>query len=199
MARDDWRLRIELTNEHGGGLLQRLGRWDNDARELAHDLKDMRLAVTRDDDTVFVYAGSSLELEKARTLIDAELKELDATPLAIVVEHWLADEGRWDDDASAADVDGDVLAEGYAPWEVRVELEHHDEARRLAEQLEGEGYGVVRRWNFVIAGCATREQAEELAARVHGRVEAGGEVIWEAAPFNPFAVFGGIGDAGGPI
>jgi hypothetical protein len=194
MARDDWRLRIELANEHGGGLLRRLGRWDDDARELAHDLKDRRLAVTRDDDTVFVYAGSSLELEKARTLIEAELQELGATPLALVIEHWLADEGRWDDDASPTDVDRDMVDEGYAPWEVRVELDHHDEARRLAEQLEAEGYGVVRRWNFVIAGCATREQADELAKRVHGRVEAGGEVIWETMPGNPWAVFGGLAD-----
>ena len=57
----------------------------------------------------------------------------------------------------------------------------------------------MRRWNFVIAGCATREQADQLAERVHGKVEAGGELVWETLPGNPFAVFGGIGDAGGPI
>jgi hypothetical protein len=198
MARDDWRLRIDLSSGQGGGLLRRLGRWD-DARELAHDLKDRRLAVTRDDDTVFVYAASSLELERARTLIEAELAELGADAHTIAVEHWLAAEGRWDDDPAGSDVDGEVLAEGYAPWEVRVQAATRDEARKLAEQLEAEGYGVVRRWNFVIAGCASREQAEELAARVHGRIEAGGEVVWETLPGNPFAVFGGIGDAGGPI
>lgn len=198
MARDDWRLRIDLSGGQGGGLLRRLGRWD-DARELAHDLKDRRLAVTRDDDTVFVYAASSLELERARTLIEAELAELGAEARTIVVEHWLAAEGRWDDDPAGSDVDGEVLAEGYAPWEVRVEATSRDAARQLADRLEAEGYGVVRRWNFVIAGCASREQAEELAARVHGRIEAGGEVVWETLPGNPFAVFGGIGDAGGPI
>jgi hypothetical protein len=199
MARDDWRLRIELADDAASGLLGRLGVWESEARELAHDLKDRRLAVTRDDDTVFVYASSSLELEQARAVIDQELAELDAAPQRLVVEHWLADEGRWDDDPTEVDVDGEVLAEGYAPWEVRVRAQDHDAARALADELEAEGYGVVRRWQLVIAGCASREQAEALAARVHGTVEAGGELVWETMPGNPFAVFGGIGDAGGPI
>jgi hypothetical protein len=200
MGRDDWRLRIELEDEHGSGLLQRLARWDDRARELAQDLKNRRLAVTRDDDTVFVYASTSLELEQARTLIEAELEELGAKAESIAVEHWLADEGRWNDDPAGSDVDGDLLAEGYAPWEVRIQAADHEAARRLAEQLESEGYGISQRWHFVIAGCATREQAEELAARVHGTVEAGGERVWETMPGNPFAVFfGGLADAGGPI
>jgi hypothetical protein len=199
MARDDWRLRIELADDDASGLLGRLGLWESDARELAHDLKDRRLAVTRDDDTVFVYASSSLELERARAVIEEELAGLDAAPERIVVEHWLAGEERWDDDPTGVDVDEEVLAEGYAPWEVRVRARDHEAARALADQLEGEGYGVVRRWHLVIAGCASREQAEELAARVHGTVEAGGELVWETMPGNPFAVFGGIGDVGGPI
>jgi hypothetical protein len=199
MARDDWRLRIDLADEVGGNLLGRLGLWESDAQELAHDLKDRRLVVTRDDDTVFVYASSSLELEQARIVIERELEDLDAPPLAVAVEHWLSDEERWDDEAPGPSREDEVLAEGYAPWEVRVSTRSREAARELANQLAGEGYGVVRRWNFVIAGCATREQAVELAARVHGQVEAGGELVWETLPGNPFAIFGGIGDAGGPI
>jgi hypothetical protein len=199
MARDDWRLRIELAGEVGGNLLGRLGLWESDARELAHELKDRRLAVTRDDDTVFVYASSSLELERARTVIERELEDLDAPPLSIAVEHWLIDEERWDDDAAGPSREDEVLAEGYAPWEVRIPTRSREEARKLADELAAQGFGVVRRWRFVIAGCSTREQAVELAARVHGEVEAGGELVWETLPGNPFAVFGGIGDAGGPI
>jgi hypothetical protein len=199
MGRDDWRLRIVLADEAGGNLLGRLGHWDSDARELAHDLKDRRLVVTRDDDTVFVYASSSLELEQARTVIERELEDLDAPPRSVAVEHWLTDEERWDDEAPGPSREDEVLAEGYAPWEVRVSTRSREAARELADQLEAEGYGVVRRWNFVIAGCATREQAVELAARVHGEVETGGELVWETLPGNPFAIFGGIGDAGGPI
>lgn len=199
MARDDWRLRVELAEAGTGGLLERLGLWDSDAHELAGELKDHRLAVTEDDGTVFVYASSSLELEQARQVIENELAELDAQPEQIVSEHWLAGEDRWDSDAPAPDSDAQVLAEGYAPWEVRIPCATHQAARELADKLEADGYGIVRRWRFVIAGCASQQQANELAARVHGTVEPGGQLVWESTPGNPFAVFGGLGDAGGPI
>jgi hypothetical protein len=45
----------------------------------------------------------------------------------------------------------------------------------------------------VIAGTATKEDAEALAARVHGDVEAGGELVYEVTPQTPFAIFGGLG------
>jgi hypothetical protein len=199
MARDDWRLKIKLAEHERKGLLGRLQFWDSDASELAHELKERRLAVTEDDDVVFVYASSSLELDKARAAIEQELDELGAQPTSVQVEHWLASEERWDDDTSGETVDSDLLAEGYAPWEVRIPAASREQAGRLARELEREGYGVVRRFRYVIAGCASREEAEALAQRLHGQVEAGGELVWETMPGNPFAVFGGIGDVGGPI
>jgi hypothetical protein len=44
----------------------------------------------------------------------------------------------------------------------------------------------------VIAGVASRDEAESVAARFHGEAEPGGELVWEAAPGNPFAIFGGF-------
>jgi hypothetical protein len=192
MAQDDWRLRIEL----GGGahrLLQRLGLVDTDADELAEELRDERLAVGQDDDTVFVYSGSQSLLERARPLIDAELARLDLRPDAVVVEHWLADEERWSDEPPGQSLDEELAAEGYAPWEVRIPCRSHREAGALADRLEADGYGVVRRWSYVIAGTASREDAEALAARLHGEVEPGGELVYETAPTNPFAILGGLG------
>jgi hypothetical protein len=193
MARDDWRLRIELGEEAAGGLLARLGLLGSEARELAHELEDQRLAVTQDGDTIFVYADSSLQLENARKLIDAELQEAKLEPASIVQEHWLADESRWDDEPVGDDAEDETIAAGYAPWEVRIPCRSHDAARELADRLENEGYGVVRRWSYVIAGTATREEAQRLAQRLHGEVEPGGELVWEATPRNPFAIFGGLG------
>ena len=69
MASEDWRLRIELPEQHES-LLERVGVLDTDADELAGELRDRRLAVTHDGDTIFVYADSSLALEGARRLID---------------------------------------------------------------------------------------------------------------------------------
>lgn len=192
MAKDDWRLRIELGEASGPELLERLGLVRTDADEVAHELEESRLAVTHDDDTVFVYASTSLELERAKSVIQRELEELHAKPQAIVSEHWLADQERWDDEPSGPDYDEEILASGYAPWEVRIRASDHAAARDLADRLEAEGYGVVRRWRYVIAGTATREQAEELAKRLHGEVEPGGDLVWESLRGHPFAVVGPI-------
>jgi len=195
MARDDWRLRIELEEEeHASSFLERLGLdLSSEARELANDLKDRRLAVSREADVVFVYAATRSEIDKAQAIVEAELRELGLGARSIAVEHWLHEQDRWDDEAPGPDIEEEVLAHGYAPWEVRVECDSLEAAHELAERLESEGYGVVRNFRYVIAGTASREQAEELAKRVHGDVEPGGELVWEAVPQNPFAIFGGLG------
>jgi hypothetical protein len=193
MGRDDWRLRIELPE--AGGLLERLRNGlSTEAGELAKGLEEHRLAVTHDEDTVFVYAASLRQAEQAQEVVEAELRELGLQPVLVVVEQWLPEEERWDDEAPGADAEDDVLARGYAPWEVRVTCSSAAEARALADRLEAEGYGVVRRWRYVLAGAASREDADALAERLHGEVEPGGEVVWEVTPANPFAlVLGGLG------
>jgi hypothetical protein len=199
MAHDEWRLRIELEATAAGGLLSRLGRHGSSADDLAHELELDRLAVSQSDDTIFVYADSSLQIEKARQTIESEMEQLAIEPLAMVTEHWLGDEDRWDDEPAPDTIEAEALAAGYAPWEVRIPCESHEDARELADQLESEGYGVVRRFSFVIAGTATREEAEELARKLHGQAGAGSELVWEVAPGNPFAIFGGLGGDGTPI
>ena len=195
MAQDDWRVRVEMEEErHATDFLARLGLdLGSEARELAKDLEEHRLAVSNDEDTVFVYAATRDAVRKARAIVEAELKEHDLQAEEIAIEHWLADEERWDDEAPAPDTDEELLKEGYAPWEVRIERESMDEAHKLADELEKDGYGVVRRAHYVIAGTATKEDAEALAARLHGEVEPGGELVYEVQPDNPFVIFGGLG------
>jgi hypothetical protein len=195
VAQDDWRVRIELEEErHATDFLARLGLdLGSEARELARELEDHRLAVSNDADTVFVYAATRDAARKAKAIVEAELGELELRSDEVRVEHWLHEEERWDDEAPGPDTEEELLEEGYAPWEVRIERDSVDEARELADQLEREGYGVVRRHNYVIAGTATKEDADALAARVHGEVEPGGELVYEVTPQNPFAVFGGLG------
>jgi len=194
MARDDWRIRIELEGDRAEGFLERIGLdLGSRARELAKDLEEERLPVSRDGDTIFVYASSRMQAEQALRVVKTELEEDGVEPLVIRVEHWLHDEERWDDEPKHESWEEDVLRRGFAPWEVRVECKSHDEADALADRLEEEGLDVVRRWRYVIVGTSTEEEARELAKRLHGEVEAGGEVVWEAMPRNPFAIFGGIG------
>jgi hypothetical protein len=194
MAQDDWRIRVELPDEGGAqDLLGRLGLRQSDAEELADELREHRLAVSRDDDTVFVYAATGMQAEQAGRVIESELNDLGLAPSRFVTERWLHDEERWNDDPEGPDVEEELLERGYAPWEVRVEADSLREADDLAEQLRGEGYDVSRTFTYVIAGTGSREEAAELARRVHGEVEPGGELVYEVQPQNPFAVFGGLG------
>jgi hypothetical protein len=194
MARDDWRIRIELEGEHAGGFLERLGLdLGSRARELAKELEAERLPVSRDGDMIFVYAPSRLQAGQAQKVIEAELEEAGLEPLVVRIEHWLAAEGRWDDEPRHETWEQEVTEHGYAPWEVRVECKSHDDADALADRLEREGLDVVRRWRYLVVGATSREEAGRLAQRLHGEVEPGGELVWEAMPRNPFAVFGGIG------
>jgi len=199
MATDDWRLRIELGREGAHGLLGLLGLVDTDADELAHGLRDRRLAVTRDEDTVFVYAASRSQLDHAMPTIEAKLAELGHEPELVRQEHWLEREERWDDDPPEETFEEETADHGYAPWEVRIPCRSHAEAKELALRLEADGYGVVRRWSYVIAGTRTREDADRLARALHGEVEPGGELVWEATPENPFAIFGGLASDGTPV
>jgi hypothetical protein len=194
MANDDWRVRVELPDEKGAqDLLGRLGLRESGAEELADDLREHRLAVSQDGDTVFVYAASGMQAEQAARIIESELNDQGLTPSRFVTERWLHDEERWNDDPEQPDVEEELIERGYAPWEVRVEAGSRREAHDLAEQLRSEGYDVSRTFTYVIAGTRSRDEAVELARRVHGEVEPGGELVYEVQPSNPFAVFGGLG------
>jgi len=200
MADDDWRLRIEFGDDGSHGrLLGVLSTVDADAHELAKDLETRRLAVTQDDNTVFVYAGTQDQIAAARSLIESELQTHHLEPILFVTEHWLSAEDRWDDEPATGPVEEEAIESGYAPWEVRIPCRSHHEARELADQLEQEGHGVVRRWRYVIAGVASEEEAGALATRLHGEAMPGGEFVYETAPRNPFAILGGLGSDGTPL
>ena len=192
---DNWRIRVELPEEgHMSSLLDRLGLdlGSDEAKRLAKELEGHRLAVSRDDDVVFVYAESQAQAEQARRMVDAELAD-DGVDIQAHVERWLPEEERWSGEPPQETWEQEELRRGYAPWEVRVELDSHGEAETLADQLEGEGYDVARRWRYVVVGAASEEEARDLARRLHGEAEPGGEVVWQVTPSNPFAVFGGLG------
>ena len=201
MAADDWRIRIELPEEGPiEGLLARLGLdLGSEARHLAEELEGHRLAVSRDGNELFVYTASSQQAEQALAVVESELREEGLEARTSRIEQWLHDEERWSDEPDEATFEEELLAEGVAPWEVRVECDSRDDARALADRLTQEGYGVVRRWRYVIAGTNTREEADALARRLHGEVEPNARLVWDVLPQNPFAVFGGLGGTGTPL
>ena len=194
MASDDWRITIEVEESKADHVLDRLaGELGAEAHELAADLKQRRLSVSRDGDTIFVYAGSQADAEKARAIVESELRANEIEAKTSKVEHWLDAEERWDDEPPGETWEEEALDEGFAPWEVRVECSSRQEARDLAERLESEGYRPLRQFHYLIVGAASHEDAEALATRLHGEVEVGGEVVLEAMSSTParFAFFSG--------
>lgn len=201
MAEDDWRIRIEVGDE--GPIETLLGRigldLGSEARHLARELEGHRLAVSRDGDALFVYAGTQALAQQALAVIQTELREEGIEARTSEIERWLDEEERWSGEADSPTFEEELLADGLAPWEVRVECPTRQEAERLAAELEAEGYGVARRFRYVIAGTETREDAEALARRLHGDVEPSSALVWETIPQNPFAYFGGLGGSGTPL
>jgi hypothetical protein len=184
--RDDWRIRIDVDEEHAERLLDRLGLdLSSEARELAKQLEGRRLVVSRDGETIFVYAGSRQEADYARAVVETELREAGMHATVTDPERWLSDDERWTGEPpSEYEPEEAARAHGYAPWEVRVNARSPGEAQQLADRLESEGRGVVRRHTYVLVGAASEEEARALAEQLHGQVEASGELVYEALPQN---------------
>jgi hypothetical protein len=197
MAHDDWRIRIELPPQTR--IFDVPVDLSDEARGLARRLEGRRLAVSRDGDTLFVYAPSRLEAERAHAVIESVLRDQQIEAREGAVERWLPGEERWSDETPGPTIEEELLERGYAPWEVRVALPTREAAHALAERLEAEGRDVARRFRYLVIGAQSRDDAKELAARVGGEVEPGGELVWEVTPHNPLAWFGGLGGTGTPL
>ena len=115
MANDDWRITIEVEEEHATGFLDRLtGNLGSEARELAENLKAHRLAVSRDEDTIYVYAATQGAAEQAHAVVGAALREHGIEARMSRIEHWLDEEDRWDDEPPGETWEQEELDRGFA-------------------------------------------------------------------------------------
>jgi hypothetical protein len=211
---DDWRITTELADE---GEARDLVAWLHDVRvgEDERELLGDRVAVSRAGPRVFLYTDTEERARTVERLVSARLGH-PATG-RVELSRWHPVEQRWEDAAVPLPrTDAEWRAEherlqereatesrrtGSAEWEVRVELATHDETVAFAERLESEGLSVVRRYTFLLVGAVNEDEARGLAARLADEapegarieVEPGGRMVWEVAPQNPFAVFGGLG------
>jgi hypothetical protein len=213
---DDWRLIIDFDEENDGTqLLERLDalRFAAEERKRLGD----RVIVSRDGGRVLFYIGTGTEARSLEELVRGDL-EAEGKVTRVSMERWHPAERVWKDAAvplpeTQAEVDAeeeryeareeaDAEATGFGDWEVRVELASHEDTIELATRLEAEGTPVVRRHTFLLVGAATEDDARELAERLKAEVppgatvhvQAGGEMIWEVTPPNPFVMIaGGLG------
>ncbi len=212
---DDWRLEVDFDDaEHIGSLVERL-----DARELEHELSDAfhdRVIVSRNDDLVFLYAGTREQAEAARELV-LSLAQQHGWKLEVDFKRWHPTAEEWEDPdlplpdndaARKAEHEALIAAErrqveesGRPEFEVRVDLPSFHEASHFADTLRSEGLPVVHRWKFLLIGAPDEDSGKELVEKIQSQAPPGSKVslegTWAAAyaerPSNPFAVFGGLG------
>ena len=193
---DDWRVRVELDDERTRKKFTELLQDGLSplGTDLAAELQSGRVSVSGDDENLFVYADSPADAERAHAIVLAELEQHGIDATASGVEHWLADEERWDNEPADESWEEEVAAKGFAPWEVQLTCPSRHAAIALEKQLESEGYRPIRHWKHLVVGTDTREDADALAARLDGEVETGGAVVWEEAidsdVVRPFTFFG---------
>jgi hypothetical protein len=212
---DDWRVTIDFDDEGDG---TQLAEWLG-ALELAAEERERlgdRVVVSRDGPRVFLYADGE---ERAHAAYDTVRARIEAEGISALTsfERWHPVEQDWKDASvplPRTEAEGqaehqrlqereaaEALERGRAQWEVRVELASHEDTVALAERLDAEGIPVVRRYTFLLAGAVNEDDARALAERLEREapqgariaVEPGGGLVWEVAPSNPFAVFGGLG------
>jgi hypothetical protein len=205
---DEFRLQVQVSKPKD--LLKALKNVDLDA-EAHRDLG--RLAVTHEEDHVFLYAESSSAAERARAIVQQAMSErgIDGQ---LSLWRWHPVEERWEDAAVALpsgataeaaererrdeQEDAESLAGGYPQWEVRLTLPTHHDARAFAAQLESEGIPVRQRWRHIFVGANDEDEASALAERLRTEAPAGSEVIadgngmlyWQE--MHPLGAFGGI-------
>jgi hypothetical protein len=216
---DDWRLTVVLKDEgEARELTERLAKFDAE-----HDLKASfpdRVVVSRDDAEVFLYADSREQLDAAGRAVQS-LATDRGWQATTELRRWHPTAEEWEDPDKPLPRDqaeltaerGEVIrsereesqAQGFPDFEVRVRCRSRHDAGQLAERLRTEGIPSVHRWEFVVLGVPDEDSAKALAERIRGEAPPGsvvtaeasvGEVAAEAplaTPFNPFAVFGGLG------
>lgn len=214
-VKDDWRLQVELHETgHIHGLVEELK-----ARELEHDLSTEfadRVIVSRNDATVFLYAGTREQIEAARKVV-ARLDKQNDWEASIDLRRWHPIAEEWEDpDEPLPMTDAEKAAEreelmsaerreseetGYPEYEVRIDLPSRHEAVDFADRLGEEGIPVVRRWSFMLVGAACEDDAKALAERIRNEAPPSSKIVvegtWREAYAeqlpNPFAVLGGLG------
>ena len=175
MARDDWRIRIELPEEeHAHGLLGRLRvaaatRRGGSRRSSRAGGSRSRATTTRLRLRRVGLAGRAGAARRA----GGAAPRRASRPTRVQLEHWLDDEDRWDDEPPGQTWRRTSSTAATRPGRSGSTRARAARREELAEQLEAEGSRSCGSFRYVIVGAASRGEARELAQRIGGEVEAG--------------------------
>jgi hypothetical protein len=204
---NDWRVTVTLHDQaHVGRALESLHEHeveDDARRRLGH-----RVAVSAEDDRIFLYAGTENAAREADQ-VARELTKQHGLSADFALDRWHPIEEEWEE-ASAAMPQTDEQREaeherleedetresdeyGYPQWEVRVEMPSRHAAEELAERLRAEGHPVVRRWTLLVLGANDSDDADALAQVVKQEAPADAKVeTAELGPLLPFTQIGPV-------
>lgn len=213
---DDYRLTLELDASQDGFSFAESLRERSLERDARKRLGD-RVAVSADGPVVFLYTDTEEAAREAQKVIEPLLVEHKLTDSKVSLSRWHPEEERWEpvevplpstpeehateharEEADEVELTGE---QGFAEWEVRIELPSHGETVEFAKRLESEGADVHRRWTFILIAASSEDEANAIAKRVEDEAPPGtkvhseisGGAVWKTGDPFPFAIFGGLG------
>lgn len=163
------------------------------------------IAVGAGDSQIFLYAGTEIAAREAQRVARDVLAQ-HGIQAELALHRWHPIEEEWENPEVAMprteaerhaehkrledQETAESLTTGVPQWEARVELPSRHTAVALAGKLRSEGWIVVRRWRFVVAGASNQDEARDLAGRIRQQVPPGTRVSVERSdtpsPFMPF-------------
>jgi hypothetical protein len=191
VGNEDWRVEINLDDEHEGyDIGERLRSRDLD--EEARERLGERVYVSRDGPRLFLYAGTEQQARETE-VVARELVAADNLSADFAVTRWHPVEQEWKDATiplprSEAEVRqemehkaeterSEVGERGSYDWLVKINLPSADDAERIAEALEAAGHPVHRIWRWVTVEVLTEEIGNDVISSVQEGLPADAE-IW---------------------
>jgi hypothetical protein len=213
---EDWRVKVDLHEEELGAVFVRWLKEHSLEDELADRLRG-GVVVSRNDDKYFLYANARDQADAAKEVVDKFLAEHEVHA-DIEVQRWHDIAEDWEEASLALpETPEEIAAEeqrrielereesaeaGMDEWEVQITLPDHRSTKKLADQLEGEGLKVSRRWRHMVIPTPSEEDGQELADRV--RAEAPTDAVVEVVgrygevaanrPYSGISFLGGLGN-----
>jgi hypothetical protein len=209
---NEWRVTAKLSDAVAADQAQaRLGSYKVE-REVYERLGRKVAVGSGDQGELYLYAHSRDAAVTAQQAVTTLLAS-HGTQADFVIERWHPVEEEWqladvslpqtpaeiqaERERLDADETRQSLASGHALFEVRVQLPSHHEAIALAASLRSEGYSVVRRWRFLVAGANNADQAAEFADKIRQEAPAGAVISTEeVGPLLPFTAIDAAAETG---
>jgi len=196
---DDWRVQVTCPTTATAanlGELLREGDFEHGLPQAAAD----RVIVSVDGHELFLYAGTREQAEQATEAVRS-LVATSGVTLETQLRHWHPAAEEWEDPELIEREREESAELKHAEYEVRVQTQSHRDTLDLAERLREQGIPSLHRWHYLLVGAADEDAANALAQQISALVPEGSTVEVEGSasaveaelPFNPFAVFGGLG------